>query len=243
MSCEWREKVVGYVDDELPSAEQQGFSTHLSTCPDCLAAVAAQTELKKAVRLAGARFTAPPELHAAVYRSIHPEKSVSPWWKWALAPLSALLLGVVAFLLFPRAQSNPMMAALVDQHVTTLASENPVDIESNDSHNVKPWYQGKIPFTFNFPEVKDSQFSLIGGKVVYAGQNPGAELLYQMRQHKISIFVFQAKTAGSGPATSHELSFNVSSWTQGGLRYYMVTDANKDEAGKLVAMFQEVNRS
>lgn len=243
MSCEWREKVAGYVDDEMPAAEQQEFSTHLSACPECVAAVSAQTELKKAVRLAGARFTAPPELHAAVYRSLHPQKNVSQWWKLAMAPLCAVLLGVIAFLLFPRTQSDPMMAALVDQHVTTLASEHPVDVLSDNLHNVRPWYQGKLPFTFNMPEVKDSPFTLIGGKVVYAGQNPGAELVYQMRQHKISVFVFQAKTTGNGSFTSHDLSFNVSSWTQGGLRYYLVTDANKDEAGKLATMFKEVNRS
>jgi len=241
MSCQWRDKVARYVDDELPAAEQQEFSAHLSACQECLTAVAAQAELKKAVRVAGARFTAPPELHAAVYRSLHPQKSVSPWWKWALAPLCAVLLGAVTFLLIPRAQSDPMMAALVDQHVTTLRSVHPVDVESDNFHNVRPWFQGQLPFTFNMPEVKDSPFTLIGGKVVYAGQNPGAELLYQVRQHKISVFVFQAKTTGGAPAKN--LSFNVSSWAQGGLRYYMVTDANKDEAGKLANMFQEVNRS
>ena len=243
MSCQWRTKVALYMDDELSPVEQQDFSAHLSGCQECLAAVASQAELKKAVRVAGARFTAPPQLHAAVYASLHPQRNVSPWWKWAWAPLSVVALAFLAFLLFPKAQSDPMMAALVDQHVTTLASEHPVDVVSDNLHNVRPWYQGKLPFTFNMPEVKDSPFSLIGGKVVYAGQNPGAELLYQMRQHKISIFVFQAKTAGSGPATSHDLSFNVTSWSQGGLRYYLVTDANKDEAGKLTTMFQEANRS
>lgn len=243
MSCQWRDKVALYVDDELAPAEQQEFSAHLNACSECLPAVAAQAEFKKAVRLAGARFTAPPELHAAVYASLHPQKNVSPWWKWAWAPLSVVVLALLAFLLFPKAKSDSMMAALVDQHVTTVASEHPVDVVSNNLHNVRPWYAGKLPFTFNMPEVKDSPFELIGGKVVYAEQNPGAELLYQMRQHKISIFVFQAKTTGSAPATSHDLSFNVTSWAQGGLRYYLVTDANKDEAGKLATMFQEANRS
>src|SRR5262245_41509041 len=243
MSCQWREKVARYVDDELPAAEQQEFSAHLSGCSECLAAVSAQMELKKAVRVAGARFSAPPALRAAVYRSIHPQKGVNLWWKWALAPVCAVLLGVVGVLLFLRPHNDPMMAALVDQHVTTLASEHPVDVASDNFHNVRPWYQGKLPFTFNMPEVKDSPFTLIGGKVVYAGQNPRAELLYQMRQHKLSIFVFQAKPTGSAPAASHDLSFNVSSWTQGGLRYYMVTDANKDEAGKLAVMFQQANGS
>src|SRR5262249_14265823 len=241
MSCQWRAKVAVYVDDELPAADQQGFSAHLGACPECLAAVAAQTEVKNAVRLAGARFTAPPELHAAVYRSIHPQKSVSPWWKWGLAPVCAVLLGTIGVLLLPRSQGDPLISALVDQHVTTLRSEHPVDVVSDNLHNVRPWYQGKLPFTFNMPEVKDSPFTLLGGKVVYAGQNPGAELLYEMRQHKISVFVFQAKVTGSAPAMSRDFSFNVTSWTQGGLRYYLVTDANKNEAGKLAAMFQEAN--
>jgi hypothetical protein len=34
----------------------------------------------------------------------------------------------------------------------------------------------------------------------------------------------------------------VDHWTQGGLQYYLITDANRDESGKLAAMFQEANR-
>ena len=66
MSCQQREKVVLYLDDELEPAAQQEFSSHLNTCQECPGALSEQMELKKALRIAGRRYSAPPELHAAV---------------------------------------------------------------------------------------------------------------------------------------------------------------------------------
>ncbi len=242
MSCQWQDKVGSYVDDELDAATQKDFSTHLSACSECSAAVSRQMELKKAVRMAGHSFAAPPELHAAVYRAIHPRRSVSPLWKWALGPLCLLLLGSIGYLLIPKKQEDPMLAALVDTHITALASDHPVDVISDSRHVVKPWFQGKLAFTFNLPELAaDSPFKLIGGKVVYAGKTPGAELLYAAGPHKISVFIFQQRGAEGKAVTAHDRSFNINRWMQGGLEYYVVTDASPDEAGKLVAMFRDAN--
>jgi anti-sigma factor RsiW len=243
MNCQWREKIPLYVDDELDPKAQQEFSTHLGTCPECPAAVTEQMELKRAVRIAGRKYSAPPELHAAVYRSIHKQHSVSPWWKWIMVPVSLVLLGIIGFLSFPRQQRDPMMAALVDQHTTMLASEHPVDVVSDNRHNVKPWFQGRLPFTFNMPEVAGTPFSLIGGKTVYIGQSPGAELVYMAGQHKVSVFILQARNQEGKPGLNRDLSFNVNSWRQDGLQFYLVTDASQDEAGKLVSMFRDANHS
>jgi anti-sigma factor RsiW len=245
MSCKWQDKIALYVDDELDPAAQKEFAAHLGTCPECPAAVEAQMELKKALRITGRSFSAPPELHAAIYRSLRPRQNVSPWWKWVLAPLCVLLLGTIAFLLYPKTpQGDPMIAALVDSHVTALASPNPVDVISTSQHTVRPWFQGKLPFAFKMPDLEGSPFTLIGGKVVYVDQRPGAELLYQTGQHKISIFIFQARSKGnSAPVWNHDVSFTASSWRAGGRDCYLVSDASKDEAGKLVTMFQDANRS
>jgi anti-sigma factor RsiW len=244
MSCQWRDKVALYVDDVLDAPAREQFAGHLATCAECPAAVRQQMEFKKALRVAGRSFNAPPELHAAIYRSLHPHTGVSPWWKWLLAPLCAVLLAAVGFLLWPRSSGrDSMIAGLVDQHITMLASEHPVEVLNSDNHTVKPWFQGRVPFTFNLPELKDSPFTLVGGKVIVAGQNPGAEVVYQIRQHKISVFIFQSKDASGRPGSNRDQSFTVYVWRQGALQFYLVTDANKEDAGKLVTMFQDANRS
>jgi anti-sigma factor RsiW len=244
MSCQWQDKIALYVDDELDPAAQQEFSAHLTACADCPAAISRQMELKKALRIAGSRFTAPQELRATVYQAVHPPAGVSPWWKWAMAPLCLLLLGTIGFLLYPKSRSGgSMVASLVDTHLIALSSPNPVDVISDDRHNVKPWFQGKLPFAFNMPEVQGSNFALIGGKVVYVQQRPGAALLYQAGQHKISIFIFQSRDRETkAPVWNHDVSFTASSWAAGGRDCYLISDASRDEAGKLITMFQEANQ-
>jgi anti-sigma factor RsiW len=244
-NCEWREKIGLYVDGELNSRDEQAVAGHLPGCTDCASAVLEQQALKKAVRVAGKRFTAPPDLYASVQKQIQPKKSTGLWLKASAFAASAALLAVIAFAWITRpSPSNAMLARLIDQHVTTLASSNPVDIVNSSHHVVKPWFQGKLAFTFNMPELAGTNFQLIGGKVVFVNQRPGAQLLYLTGQHKVSIFIFQVPDTGTtSPRWNHDFSFTVSSWSAGGREYYLITDGNQTEAGKLVTMFQEANRS
>ena len=57
-------------------AAEQAVAGHLQSCADCSAAVLEQQALKKAVRVAGKRFSAPPELYASVHRQMDPKRSV-----------------------------------------------------------------------------------------------------------------------------------------------------------------------
>jgi anti-sigma factor RsiW len=243
-SCEWQEKIGPYVDGELEPDAEQAVAGHLQGCADCSSAVIEQQALKKAVRIAGKRYTAPPELYASVQKQMHPKKSATPWLRWSALVASMALMAVLAFTWIARPSSpNTTVAQLIDQHVTMLASVNHVDVVSSDRHNVKPWFQGKIPFTFNLPELAaGSPFTLSGGRLVYAQHAPGAELVYQVRQHKISVFIFQARDVQGEPATRDQ-AFVVDGWQQNGLQYYIVTDAAREDADGLRALLQNANRS
>jgi anti-sigma factor RsiW len=242
-TCEWRERIGLYVDGELEPGAEQSVASHLQNCADCSSAVIEQQALKKAVRVAGKRFTAPPDLYASVQRQMLPKKSSGLWFKWSALAASTALLAIVVFawLLRPSAPGTTV-AQLIDQHVTMLASANPVDVISSDKHTVKPWYQGKLPFTFNPPELAaGSPFTLLGGKLTYAQHSPGAELVYQVRQHKMSVFIFQARDV-QGEASAGNQAFVVNGWQQAGLQYYIVTDAAREDADRLRALLQDANR-
>ena len=137
---------------------------------------------------------------------------------------------------------------IADLHVETLASSSPVDVVSTDRHTVKPWFQGKIPFAFNLPELQNTGFSLIGGRMTYLDQAPGAHLIYDAGKHHISVFVFQERSLPTPiqlPASLDEnsfsprnLPFHMETWSLGGLRYFVIGDASAADINSLAKLFK-----
>jgi anti-sigma factor RsiW len=107
---------------------------------------------------------------------------------------------------------------------------------------VKPWFQGKIPFSFNLPELQNSDFSLLGGRMTYLDQAPGAHLIYDVRKHHISVFVFQERLLPAkldeNSLSQKKLPFNMETWTQGGLRYFVIGDASAADINNLAKLFE-----
>jgi anti-sigma factor RsiW len=238
---EWQAKLDTYLDGELPSDQVRALDAHLRTCPSCTADVLNRVQIKRAVQTAGKRYAPSAEFRQRMQKSLGAGRSRAAFpWRWAIAGVMAVIL--VAGALFvsreqQRLRRDHIYSELADLHVSTLASSAPVDVVSTDRHTVKPWFQGKIPFTFNLPELKDSDFVLVGGRVAYLGQAPGAQLIYQVRKHEISVFMFQERALRENLREStpvmRRLSFNMESWSQGGLRYFVVGDAAAEDIRKL----------
>lgn len=250
-SDRWRERLDSYLDGELPSAEAAALAAHLRTCPDCTAAALQRTQIKLAVRNAGKRYQPSAELRSKITGSIAAKaRPRFAWlhfgWQWQLASAAALALVVAVLALNShlgreRAAQQRVYSELADLHVATLASSTPVDVLSTDRHTVKPWFQGKIPFTFNLPELQGTPFTLLGGRVAYLEQLPGAQLIYQIRKHNISVFIFPDRGAEASRLPSeigNEMSFNVQSWTQNGLRYFVIGDVSGDDIKALSKLLQ-----
>jgi len=254
MICEqWHEKLDAYVDGAqdpslapslapllAPSLAKDlaGFEEHLHACPSCAGEVLNRLQMKRATRAAAARYVPSPEFRLRVKESIQPKRKParSGAWMPILTAVSLLILlaAVSAQIWLQRSERQAVVTQLVDLHVATIASANPIDVVSTDRHTVKPWFQGKLPFTFNLPELANSPYKLEGGKVVYLHNSPGAQLLFELRKHELSVFIVQAQprfalsgsgAPGIGSLDLRQNGFSVESWSQDGLSYAIVSDA------------------
>jgi anti-sigma factor RsiW len=251
MACEqWQSQLDAYLDGELAAEPMRALDAHLRTCPACSADVLARVQLKRSVKAAGARFTPSPNLRAQIQKKIasKPRRTWNFSWTLATAPLALLLIAGAATTYIGRQslREQQLYSELADLHVATLSSANPVDVVSSDRHTVKPWFQGKIPFTFNLPELQNTEFTLLGGRVAYLGQTPGAHLIYQIRKHQISVFIFpEDSTGGLGGSSTvqRRQTFSVDTWTQDGLRYIVFGDASSDDIRALSALLKSYAHS
>jgi anti-sigma factor RsiW len=234
MACDqWRAQLDAYLDGELPAESMRALDAHLRTCAACAADALARVQFKRAVKTAGMRFAPRPAFRNLIQKKIagKPRRTWNVGWALATAAL-AVVVGILGtYLEKQNLRQQQFYSELADLHVSTLASANPVDVVSSDRHTVKPWFQGKIPFTFNLPELQNTDFTLLGGRVTYLGQVPGAHLIYQIRKHQISVFLFPENLVGLSGASkvSKERTFNVDTWTQDGLRYVVFGDVAPED--------------
>jgi anti-sigma factor RsiW len=246
MVCEsWKPNLDTYLDGELPQEEMRAFDAHIRNCPSCSADALSGVQLKRGLHLAGRRFTPSAEFRNRMLHSIasKPRRSFRLGWMLAAAAVVVLVVGTLtSTYLGNRPGRDQVFSEIADLHVETLASSSPVDVISTDRHTVKPWFQGRIPFAFNLPELQNSDFSLLGGRMTYLEQTPGAHLIYDVRKHHISVFVFQERSLPARLSDSDlqpgKLSFNMATWSQGGLRYFVIGDSSAADIDRLAKLFK-----
>ena len=242
MACEqWGAKLDSYLDGELSTEETRAFDTHVRSCASCAADALPRVQMKNIVRTAGKSFTPSPDFRARVLARKQKRK---PVLAWAVASVAAIVLiaASITFIGQQRAHRAQIFSELADLHVATLASPNPVDVVSSDRHTVKPWFEGKIPFSFNLPELQNSDFSLVGGRICYLEQTPGAQLIFRIRKHEVSVFIFQDRDVSlsvfGGSRPGQQVAFNQETWSDRGLRYFIVGDTGPSDIARLAELLK-----
>ena len=245
MVCEsWKAKLDTYLDGEVPEEEMRSFDAHVRSCPSCAADALTRVQMKRAIQAAGKRYTPSAEFRKRMEQKLAPKPQRSFRLGFMLVTAAALVLVVgtlTSAYLGTRSGRDQVFSEVADLHVAALASSSPVDVISTDRHTVKPWFQGKIPFAFNLPELQNTEFSLLGGRMTYLDQTPGAHLIYDVRKHHISVLVFQERSL---PArldenpVSKKQPFNMETWSQGGLRYFVIGDTSSADIDSLAKLFK-----
>ncbi|MDP9159100.1 MAG: anti-sigma factor [Acidobacteriota bacterium] len=250
MACEsWKERLDSYLDSELPEDEMRAFDVHVHSCPACAADGLARVQIKRAMHVAGRRYSPSADFRRRMEQKVLPRRRriIAQNWKLAASALALLLIGALTSVYTGtrRSHEQQLFSEVADLHITALASASPVDVISTDRHTVKPWFQGKIPFAIDLPELSNSEFSLLGGRVTYLNQSPGAHLIYAVRKHRISVFVFRNSALqvklGDAALSAKQTSFNTATWTKGDLRYVALSDASKEEINTLAGLFKNTS--
>ncbi len=259
MNCElWETKLDGYVDGELGPQDEGALRSHLKACPACSQEALGRMELKRAIRAVGKRYRASDDFRTRTWAQVSdlrqagrrpaPTAGTGSWawirnWRPMVAAAALVLLIFIATFFYAqqRMHRRQIIAEVIDLHVSNLAGANPVDVVSSDKHTVKPWFQGKLPFTFDLPDLAGTQFELLGGKVAYVNQEPAALLVYGIRKHKVSVIISldRAGLEELGPTAATVNAFHLETWSQRGLRYLVISDTSAQDVHTLAGLLRE----
>jgi anti-sigma factor RsiW len=220
---------------EGPGGPSIGPATGAAVSPDI-----GDANLEEADRLIAAvladhvRTPAPRRLHEQLARRhLTPRK---PWRSWIAAfALGAAAAAALVVALVPAA---PPGASVVDEavgdHLRIVGAQHPLDVETNDLHNVKPWFTGRLDFVPPVSFVGDDEFRLRGGDLAVFLGHKAAAFIYQRRLHTISVFVFADATARPREETTAR-GFHVIAWASGGFGMALVSDVGWDDLRLLEA--------
>jgi len=162
-------------------------------------------------------------------------------WHAALAPaLAAGVVLVAGGLVLQREVRAPTSLAseAVHDHLRVLARQQPPDVASGGSHQVKPWFEGKLDFAPEVPAPPGDEVRLRGGSIGYVFDRKAAVLEYDLRGHAATLLVFPAEgLRWPGPIAS-QAGFNVALWRSGELGYALVSDLSAPELARAAAVLR-----
>ena len=189
------------MDDEVDPLQRLALDSHLETCSSCATDLGELESVRSSIRNEMPYYKAPAnlwdqvrfELRGAEYIDTGARGStvarLTGWRVWgaAAATVAFCALATTPFLVNERNQSQLLAEELFSAHQRALIGRT-VDVISSDQHTVKPWFNGKLPFSPPVTDLVSEGFPLEGGRLDYVGERPVAALVYGRRLHRIDVF-------------------------------------------------------
>jgi anti-sigma factor RsiW len=225
------------MDGEMDMAQNATLDLHLAGCQSCARDLEQLYNIRTAIREGMPSYTAPPALRDQVCFALRGAEYLDrtaprrPWRAWGSAA-AVFVLCVLASSLFLVNQYNQRVLVaeeFLSAHQRALIGRE-LDVVSSDQHTVKPWFNGKLPFSPPVIDLGPEGFPLEGGRLDYVGGNPVAALVYRRRNHRIDVFV-QPFAGQKAPPDFERNGFRELSWIKDDFLFTAVSDLN---AGELV---------
>jgi len=240
--------INAYVDGQLPADEERDAQQHLVACHSCALRVLSTTQLKAATARAGDCFRPTSEVVARLTARLRAEPGpVARFHSFrpvAWGSLAAAVMLAVSLMGWNQLRhSNTLAAELLDQHLAVLSVDAAPQVISSDRHTVKPWFQGRLPFSFNLPESEalPPDTTLKGADLAYFDGQPAALLIFTIHKHQVTVLLSQQPSElALSEIPKARAGFTIHSTTTSHLHIIAVSDVNPTELDLLIAALARV---
>ena len=239
------------MDDEIDPMQRVALDSHLERCSSCAADLEELESVRTSIRGEMPYYKAPADLRnqvrfalrGAVYIDTGARDSVAArrtaWKVWGAVAATVAFCALVPapFLVNARNQRQLVAEEFLSAHQRALIGRS-VDVISSDQHTVKPWFNGKLPFSPPVTDLASEGFPLEGGRVDYAGERPVAALVYSRRLHRIDVFIRPASGEKAPPEHFERNGYNEISWTKDNFLFTAVSDLNDADLAAFARLLQ-----
>jgi anti-sigma factor RsiW len=249
-----RDRLRDLVRGRAEPSEEAELRRHLAGCDGCRHEEQAERLLDEALIARLPRPAAPAALRRELARRLEPRarggtvaflRRPRPAVRTAAVAVAAVALAAVGYGAGRMAQDRSAATGrladeVVTDHLRALASTRPPDVESTSSHEVKPWFAGRLDFAPVVPGDRD-ELRLLGGSIGYVLERKAAVVSYALRRHRVTLLAFPrnglpgfgAIPASGPPLRATRRGFTVALWAAGDLGYALVSDVAADDLGRL----------
>jgi anti-sigma factor RsiW len=232
------------MDGEIDSRWSAAVDRHINTCDSCADDLRRLEALRDLIRDTAARTRAPDALRDHVIQAVRGATYLEPrrtidWniWRAVAAAVLVIALASSAFFLFTRNRAQIVAEDILSAHKRALVGRD-IDIASSDRHTVKPWFNGKVPFSPPVIDLANEGFPLSGGRLDYLAGHPAAALVYHRRLHQIDVFIWPARSGGVPPPHFSRDGYNEIFWKRNGFAFTAISDLNSTELSAFTQLLQ-----
>ncbi len=242
MSCEEAQRaIVWLLDDEIDPTGMLEIEEHVDGCEACRTRLQRESKLRQTVRRAGATTTAPPRLRRHIRQVLDNErKRQGPFAQlWPAAAAAAILLALLW-----KGSTSGVLPDL--DEAAQMHANLPLDVVSADVGEVQRFFEGKVPFSVQLPQVTGSTVRSFGGRVTHLRDRQAAYVRYDMPRSRVAVFVYQDpgnrqseleqgyRVGQRQMAIQRVRGYTIARWRSSGLVYSVVTDLPPNEIGHLL---------
>lgn len=201
------------LDGELPGDERMAYESWLEAAPEMKARSArfSADNVRLQETFAGVLDEPVPARLAKVVLGDAPKQAATPRSRWWLAAAAAVLLlaggvggyfaGISGFGREDAADDRLAEEAIAAHVVYAVEQRHAVEVPASDKDHLQTWLSNRVGLKLVAPDLMADGFHLVGGRLLPAGENKAAMLLYEdAKGDRISVFV-TSESPGSSSGT------------------------------------------